>query len=138
MLYLSLSKRVALFILAASVCWPLQHLFSTLAEEGDAVSFLGSPVQSCCGEGGTCRQLPLVCVGSARRVSASLGLPHSWRVCFHGLYFSGSRLLCWDLSEVGTGLHALPRSKLLRFRFWGSPQRRRPAFCARPGSEQLS
>ena len=51
--------------------------------------------------------------------------PHSRCVCFHGLHFSGSRLLYWELSEVGPRLHALPRSKLLRFRYSGTPQRRR-------------
>ena len=30
-----------------------------------------------------------------------------------------------ELSEVGPGLRALPRSKLLRFRFLGTPQRHR-------------
>ena len=50
--------------------------------------------------------------------------PHSWRVCFHGLHFAGSRLLCWELSEVGPGLCALSRSKPLRFRFLRTPQRR--------------
>ena len=38
---------------------------------------------------------------------------------------SDSRLLCWELSDVGPGLHALPRSKLLRLRFLDTPQRRR-------------
>ena len=51
--------------------------------------------------------------------------PRSQRVCFHGLHFSGSRLLCWELSEADPGLRALPRSKLLRFRLSGTPQRRR-------------
>ena len=50
---------------------------------------------------------------------------HSRHVCFHGLHFSGSRLLCQELSEASPGLRALPRSKLLRFRFLGTPQRRR-------------
>ena len=49
--------------------------------------------------------------------------PHSQRVCFPSLHCPGSRLLCWELSEAGPGLHALPRSKL--FRFSGSPQRLR-------------
>ena len=44
-------------------------------------------------------------------------------VYFHGLHFSGSRLLCRELSDVGPGLHALPRSKPLRFRFLGTTQR---------------
>ena len=49
--------------------------------------------------------------------------PCSWCVCFHGLYFSGSRLLCQELSDAGPGLHAFHRSKLLRFRFSSTPQR---------------
>ena len=49
--------------------------------------------------------------------------PRSRHMCFHGLHFSGSRLLCQELSEAGPSLHALPRSKLLRFRFSGTPQR---------------
>ena len=52
-------------------------------------------------------------------------LAHSGCVCFHGLHFSGSRLLCRELSAAGPGLHALPRSKPLRFRFLDTPQRRR-------------
>ena len=70
-----------------------------------------------------CKQISLACMGSARSVWPHWICPRSQRVCFHGLHFSGSRLLCWELSEVGPGLHALPRSKL--FRFSGSPQRRR-------------
>ena len=49
--------------------------------------------------------------------------PHSRRVCFPCLHCSGSRLLCRELSEAGPGLHASPRSKPLRFRHSGSPQR---------------
>ena len=51
--------------------------------------------------------------------------PHSWRVCFPSLHCLGSRLLCQELSDAGPGLHVLPRSKPLRFRFSGTPQRRR-------------
>ena len=51
--------------------------------------------------------------------------PHSRHVCFSNLRCSGSRLLCQELSEVGPGLHVLPRSKPLRFRFSGTPQRHR-------------
>ena len=46
-------------------------------------------------------------------------------VCAFHLPCSGSRLLCRELSEAGPGLYALPRSKPLRFRHSGSPQRRR-------------
>ena len=51
--------------------------------------------------------------------------PCSRRVCFPSLHCSGFRLLCWELSEAGPGLHALPRSKPLRFRFSGTLQRHR-------------
>ena len=69
-----------------------------------------------------CKQITLACV---RSVPATLGLPHSRCVCFPCLHCLGSRLLCRELSEVGPGLYALPRSKLLGFRYSGSPQRHR-------------
>ena len=37
----------------ASVCWSLPCLISTLTQGGGGGHFLGSLVQSCCGEGGT-------------------------------------------------------------------------------------
>ena len=43
-----------------------------------------------------------------------------WACPTHGTHSSGSRLLCWELSEAGPGLCALPRSKLLRFRYLGT------------------
>ena len=51
--------------------------------------------------------------------------PRSRRVCFPCLHCSGCRLLCQELSEASPGLYAPPRSKLLRFRYSGSPQRHR-------------
>ena len=51
--------------------------------------------------------------------------PHWWCVCFHGLYFSGSRLLCQELSGAGPVLRALSRSKPLRFRVLSTPRKRR-------------
>ena len=72
-----------------------------------------------------CKQISLACVGSARSVRPHWVCPRSQRVCFPSLYCSSSRLLCQELSEVGLGLYALPRSKPLRFRFLGTPQRHR-------------
>ena len=72
-----------------------------------------------------CKQVTLAC---AHSVSATLGLPPlmacvvSLHACLPCL---GSRLLCQELSEASPGLYALPRSKPLRFRHSGSPQRRR-------------
>ena len=51
--------------------------------------------------------------------------PCSRRVCPPCPHCSGSRLLCQEPSEAGPGLHVPPRSKPLRFRHLGSPQRRR-------------
>ena len=47
----------------------------------------------------------------------------SQHVCFPCLHCLGSRLLCQELSEACPGFCALPRSKPLRFRYSGSPQR---------------
>ena len=83
-------------------------------------TFLCSFVQSCCGEGGTLQ--------TSNTGVYSVSQPHwicprSRRVCFPCLHCSGSRLLCWELSEADPGLCALPRSKPLRLRFSGTPQR---------------
>ena len=67
--------------------------------------------------------MSLVCWGSAHSVSATLGLP-PLKACV----LSQSTLLRLQvalpkLSDVGPELHAVPRSKSLRFRFSGIPQR---------------
>ena len=86
------------------------------------VSCLGSLVQSCCGEGGTVQTNSTGVCGSAHSVSATLGLP-LLKVCV----LSQSTLLRLQVSlqGAGPGLHALPRSKPLRFRFSVTPQRHR-------------
>ena len=70
----SFLKRAPLFIwlLFAS----LQCLISapTQAGGGDLLFRFARSVQSCCGQGGRCRQVSL-CVGSTPRVPATLGLP---------------------------------------------------------------
>ena len=55
-------------------------------------------------------------------------LGHTGFVPAHGVCafpVSGSSFLCRGLSKLGPGLRALPRSKPLRFRFSGTPQRHR-------------
>ena len=49
--------------------------------------------------------------------------PRSQCMCPPCPHCSGSRLLLWEPSKAGPGLHAPPRSKPLRFRYSGSPQR---------------
>ena len=84
-------------------------------------TFLGSHVQSCCGEGGTLEasitDMCLQCLGHTGFA------PNSRCVCFSCLHCLGSRLLCQELSEASPGLYAPPRSKPFSFRYSGSPQR---------------
>ena len=89
------------------------------------VTYLGSLVQSRCGEGETLQTNTTGVCGECSQHLGHTGCSHSWHMCFPSLHFSGSRLLCRELSEVSPGLYALPRSKPLRFRFSGTPQRRR-------------
>ena len=82
-----------------------------------ADNFLGSLVQSCCGEGET---LQTNNIGMCSQC-----LKHAGPAPACGAHSSGSRLLHREPSEAGPGLHAPPRSKPLGFRHSGCPQRRR-------------
>ena len=104
-------------MLASSVCWSLRCQISTLTQGGGGGHFLGSLVQSHCGEGGTLQ--------TNNTGACSQCLSHTGPAPAHGAHSSGSRLLCWEPSEASPGLHASPRSKPLRLRHAGSPQRRR-------------
>ena len=86
-------------------------------------SFLGSLVQSHCGEGGT---LQTNNTGVCSQCLSHTG-PCPWSQCMHSPcpHSSGSRLLLQEPPEAGPGLHAPTRSKPLRFRHSGSPQRHR-------------
>ena len=84
----------------------LRCLISTLTQAGGGALLFrfASSVQSCCGEGGRCRQTSL-CVGSTRRVPATLGLPRT------GVsVLSPSALLRLPAALYGAGpaLHAVP------------------------------
>ena len=126
-MHLSLPKQFPLFILA-SVCWSLQCLISALTQGAWWWSLFYRLACSVVLWGGrntanryywhslTVSQLHWVC-------------PRSRRVCLHGLHCSDSRLLCRELPDAGPGLHALPRSQSPRFRFPGTPQRRRLAWA---------
>ena len=64
------------------------------------------------GRQGRCKQITLVCAYS-----------HAGPAPPHGTHRSGSRLFHREPSEACPGLHALPRSKPLRLRHSGRPQR---------------
>ena len=84
----------------------------------DTFFFFRLTFQSRCGEGGTLQ------TNNTGMCSQCLS-PRSWHICPPCPHCSGSRLLCREPSAAGPGLLAPPRSKLLRFRHLGSPQRRR-------------
>ena len=120
---LSLPKWFPLFT-SASVCWSLQCLICALTQGGDG----GHSFRLTCsvvlwGGRNTANKYHWRMWGVLTVFQTHWVCPCSWHMCFHGLHFSGSRLLCQELSEAGPSLHALPRSKLLRFRFSGTPQR---------------
>ena len=84
------------------------------------VTYLGSLVQLCCGEGGTLQtNITGVCGECSQYVDHTESAP-THGVCFTGLHCSGSRVLCRALSKAGPAFCALPSSKLLRF--LGTPQ----------------
>ena len=125
-MHLSLPRWFPLFILASSVCWSLQCLISALTQGGEGGHFF---MLTCSvvlwGGRNTANKYPWHMWGVLTVFQPHWVCPHSRHVCFPSLYCSGSRLLCQELSEAGPGLHAIPRSKPLRFRFSGTPQRHR-------------
>ena len=113
-----------LFVLASYVCWSLQCLISALTQGGSGRHFFRLPCSVLLWGGRFtankyhCHPWGVLTVSQPHWVC-----PHSWRVCSPCLHCLGSRLLCWELSEAGSGLYAPPRTKPLRFRYSGTPQR---------------
>ena len=125
-MHLSLSKWFPLFILASSVCWSPQCLISTLTQGSGGDHFFRLTCSVVLWGGRNTANKYHWHVWGVLAVSRPHWVcSHSWYVCFPSLNCSGSRLLCRELSEAGPGLRALPRSKLLRFRFSGTSERRR-------------
>ena len=125
-MHLSLPKWLPLFILASSVCWFLQCLISALTQRGGGGPFFRLTCSVVLwGGSNTANKYHWHLWGVLPESQPHWLCPRSQRVCFLNLHCSGSRLLCQELSEAGPGLHALPRSKSLRFRYSGTPQRHR-------------
>ena len=89
------------------------------------VIYLGSLVQLCCGMGERCKQISLACVGSAHSVWATLDLPLLTACVLSRSTLLRLQVALQELSKAGPALPALPRSRPLRFRFLGTPQRHR-------------
>ena len=123
-MHLSLPKQFPLFILAS--CCSLQCLIFVLIQRGKG----GHLFRLTCsvllwGQRETAKKYHWHVWGVLAVSRPHWVCPLSRRVCFPILHCSGSRLLCRELSEVGPGFHALPKSKPLKFRFSGTPQRHR-------------
>ena len=102
------------------------------------VTFLGSLFQWCCGEGGTLQTNITGVCGEYSQCFSRTGFAPSHGVCAFMVYTSQA-LGCsaGELSEVGPGLSAVPRSKSLRFRFLGTPQRHRLSWACVLCSSQV-
>ena len=90
------------------------------------VTYLGSLVQFCCGEGSPLQTNITSVWGEFSQLLGHTGFAPAHGVCAFLVYTAQAPgCSAGELSKVGAGLHALPRSKLLRFRFLGTPQRSR-------------
>ena len=90
------------------------------------VIYLCSLVKLCCGEGGTLQTNITGVCGECSQCLGHTGFAHAQGVCAFPVY-TAQALGCstGELSKAAPGLGVLPRSKPLRFRFSGSPQRHR-------------
>ena len=90
------------------------------------VTYLGSLVQLCCGEGGTLQASITGVRGESSRHLGHPGFAPAHSVCAFPVYTAQAPgCSAGELSKAGPVLHALPMSKPLRFMFLGTPQRRR-------------
>ena len=87
------------------------------------VIYLGSLVQLCCGEGGTLQTNITGLCGEYSQCLGHTAFAPAHSLCAFPVYTAQAPCCsAGELSKVGPGLRARPRSKLLRFRFSGSPQ----------------
>ena len=90
------------------------------------VIYLGSLIQLYCGEGGTLQTNITGMCGEFLQCLGHIGFAPTHGVCAFPVYTAQAPgCSAGKLSKAGPGLRALPRSKLLRFRFSGTPQRHR-------------
>ena len=90
------------------------------------VIYLGSLVQLCCGEGGTLQTNITGMCGECLQCLGHTGFAPAHAMCAFLVYTAQAPgCSAGELSKSGPGLHALPRSKLLRFRFSYTLQRHR-------------
>ena len=124
MLHLSLPKRFP-FLYFGFLCLQVCS-GSNFHPDTRVVIYLGSPVQSCCGEVGMLQTSITGMRGECWQCLDHTGFAPTLGVCAFPVYTAQAPgCSAGELSKAGPGLHALPRSKSLRFRFSGTPQSRR-------------
>ena len=80
----------------------LQYLISALTQGAKVVTYLGSLVQLCCGEGGTLQTNITGMCGECSQCMDHTGFaPAPGGMCFPGLHCSGSRLLSRGTVQSG-------------------------------------
>ena len=88
------------------------------------VTYLGSLVQLCIGEGRTLQTNITGVCGEYSQCLGHTGFAPAHSMCAFLVYTAQAPgCSAGELSKADPGLYALPRSKLLRFRFSGTPQR---------------
>ena len=105
------------------------------------VIYLGSLVQLCCGEGGILQTNVTGVCGECSQCVDNGGFAPTHSTCALLVYTAQvPGCSAGELCKVGPGFRELPRSKLLRSRFSGTPQDTDsvgPVFCALPTSKEL-
>ena len=90
------------------------------------VTYIGSLVQLCCEEGGTLQTNITGICGECSQCLGHIGFAPVHCVCAFPVHTAQAPgCSAGELSKASPGLCALPRSKLLRFRFSGTSQRHR-------------
>ena len=90
------------FVYFGFLCKSLQCLISALTQGVTVVTYLGSLVQLCCGEGGTLQTNTTGVCGECSQWMDHTGFaPAHSSMSFLGLHCSGSRVLCRALFKVG-------------------------------------
>ena len=86
------------------------------------IIYLGSLVQLCCGEGGTLQTNITGMCGECSQCLGHTEFAPSHSVCAFPVYTAQAPgCSAEELSKADPGFRALPKSKLLRFRFLGTP-----------------
>ena len=125
-MHLPLPKRFPLFILASFVCWSLQCLVSALTQGCEGGHFFRLTYSVMLWGGRTTANKYTGLCGECSQCSSCTGFAPAHGVCAFPVYTAQAPgCSAGELSKTGPGFHGLPGSKMLSFRFLGTPQRHR-------------